>query len=566
MVELTHPEPSDDNSPAAEQLEQVLPEDAGILSIDEVLALDLFADCREEMKKELTKRYLREMKSASYVGVPWEKQPPVWLRKFKAGDLICEEGDFDQTGFYILDGRVKVYIAAQRGRMQSDERKGLGVLSFLSRYAAKFVATSEETDEDTDSTRTIPIDAPVDLDMQNPVAELKAANFFGEMTCLNNYPRSATVVALEDCTCLEMLAPVLRLLKQKSKRFTEDYRNRALDTHLRNIPMFQDDFESIYKFLKEKIEFVDISPLDKKTAEIIFNEGDEADGFYLIRNGHVRVTKQVAGGEVVLRYLGRGEYFGEIGLLEANPRTATCSALDTVELVRINSGDFHTLVDRFPSVKKRLEQTRKDRLSDDKAMVERQSSYHLDDFLGKGLMDAQNLLLLDLEKCTRCDECVRACADAHDGITRLNRVGERTGKYLVATSCRSCSDPLCMTECPVGSIRRHDDMEIIIEDWCVGCGKCAQNCPYGNINMHDVSPINLKELEAEGNKKKKAGMTQQKAVTCDLCTNISGGPRCVYACPHDAAHRVRRSEFPTYFPNIFGKEFETPASKEVGKS
>ena len=99
-------------------------------------------------------------------------------------------------------------------------------------------------------------------------------------------------------------------------------------------------------------------------------------------------------------------------------------------------------------------------------------------------MEAQSLLVLDLEKCTRCDECVRACADAHDGVTRLIREGLRFDKYLVATSCRQCRDPLCMVGCPVGSIRRRDSLEIIIEDWCIGCGLCAKNCPYGNINLH----------------------------------------------------------------------------------
>ena len=78
----------------------------------------------------------------------------------------------------------------------------------------------------------------------------------------------------------------------------------------------------------------------------------------------------------------------------------------------------------------------------------------VDQFLDQGLMEAQSLLVLDLERCTRCDQCVRACADAHDGVTRLIREGLRFDKYLVATSCRQCRDPLCMVGCPVGSIRR----------------------------------------------------------------------------------------------------------------
>ena len=63
----------------------------------------------------------------------------------------------------------------------------------------------------------------------------------------------------------------------------------------------------------------------------------------------------------------------------------------------------------------------------------------LDRFLAQGLMEAQSLLVLDLENCTRCDACVRACADAHDGVTRLIREGLRFDKFLVATSCRHAS-------------------------------------------------------------------------------------------------------------------------------
>jgi Fe-S-cluster-containing hydrogenase component 2 len=79
---------------------------------------------------------------------------------------------------------------------------------------------------------------------------------------------------------------------------------------------------------------------------------------------------------------------------------------------------------------------------------------------------------------------VRACADSHDGLTRLKREGLRFDKYLVPTSCRSCHDPVCLSECPVGSIGRSPSGAIIIEDWCIGCRKCAENCPYGNIEMH----------------------------------------------------------------------------------
>jgi Fe-S-cluster-containing hydrogenase component 2 len=88
-----------------------------------------------------------------------------------------------------------------------------------------------------------------------------------------------------------------------------------------------------------------------------------------------------------------------------------------------------------------------------------------------------------------------------------------------------------MVGCPVGSIRRRNSLEVIIEDWCVGCGLCANNCPYGNIN--------LQEIVAQGSH---GPAKVRKATSCDLCHNLPE-PSCVYACPHDAAHRVQPDVF-----------------------
>jgi Fe-S-cluster-containing hydrogenase component 2 len=202
------------------------------------------------------------------------------------------------------------------------------------------------------------------------------------------------------------------------------------------------------------------------------------------------------------------------------------------------------MVGRFPDVKRELERIKEERLKQNRERLEQAASVPITDFLKQGLLEAQSLLVLDLEKCTRCDQCVRACADAHDGVTRLVREGMRFDQYLIAASCRHCRDPLCMVGCPVGAIRRRASLEVIIEDWCVGCGLCARNCPYGNINMHPVTVFE----ESAG---QRVATVKKKATSCDLCTHLSE-PSCVYACPHDAAHRVD--------PNAFFRDFVSPGA------
>ena len=216
---------------------------------------------------------------------------------------------------------------------------------------------------------------------------------------------------------------------------------------------------------------------------MICRQGDPADSFYLVRIGFVKVSEEQPGGSLVLAYLARGGYFGEIALLSGSPRTATCTALDHVEVVHISRRRFQGDARPLPRSPARTagsgQRTRGRAIA---AAPMRMGNVPVDQFLAQGLMEAQSLLVLDLERCTRCDSAYAPAPTRIDGVSRLVREGLRFDKYLVATSCRQCRDPLCMVGCPVGSIRRRNSLEVIIEDWCIGCGLCASNCPYGNIN------------------------------------------------------------------------------------
>jgi CRP-like cAMP-binding protein/Fe-S-cluster-containing dehydrogenase component len=476
-------------------------------------------------------------------------------RRFKKGDIVCREGEFGSTAFIIEKGKLEVFLQAplkhvKTRRGKSNTRRGL--FGLVRHIGSTLVGRGEDQrPEENNYLRFIHIDAPVSLKYEDPVATLGPEDLiFGEMTCMNNYPRSATVRAAEDVTLLEIQRNVLYILQRnkKSKDLLDGvYRRRTIDTHLRSVPIFaplQEDEAEFQRFVdsfRERVKLVRLNP-----GDVVFRQGDAADNFYLVRVGFVKVSQKQPGGEHVLSYVGPGGYFGEIGLLSHLPelagktppgvRTATCSALDHVDLIRIGADDFRAILDQFPKVKQQLLARAADTLQQNEAARQRTERVQLGEFLRQGLMEAQSLLVLDLEKCTRCDECTKACADTHDGVTRLVREGLRFDKYLVASSCRSCLDPYCMVGCPVDAIHRRKSREIIIEDWCIGCGNCATNCPYGNINMHGF-PTGEKAADPN-DPSRTVAVVQQKATLCDLCTGLDGQPSCVYACPHDAAHRM----------------------------
>jgi CRP-like cAMP-binding protein/NAD-dependent dihydropyrimidine dehydrogenase PreA subunit/ferredoxin len=455
-------------------------------------------------------------------------------RHFKAGEIICREGDYGSTAFYILAGTCEVFLSSPIAHVSTKAEQG----GFFKRLKSSLTGRAPTREAKTERA-FIPIDAPVDLPYDNPIAELVAGDLFGEMTCMSFYPRSATVRAKTDCTMLEMLRNVLDIL-QRNKSFRErvelNYRKRALDNHLRSIPLFASLTPEFIDHLRERVELRRYTP-----GQVLCHEGEHSDSFFLVRLGFVKVSQSHPGGDLVLGYTGRSGFLGEIGLLGAGVYTATCTALDHVEAVRIAAEDFRLMIERFPAVKQDLQAVAQQRLAENRARLTTIRDAPIDSFLAQGLMEAQSLLVLDLQRCTRCDQCVHACADAHDGVSRLIREGLRLDKYLIATSCRQCKDPLCMVGCPVGSIRRKNSLEIVIEDWCIGCGMCASNCPYGNINMHPFQ-VQVEDLSQPG---RKIAKVQTKATACNLCLDYDE-PSCVYACPHDAAHRVNPSQFFAY--------------------
>jgi Fe-S-cluster-containing hydrogenase component 2/CRP-like cAMP-binding protein len=436
-----------------------------------------------------------------YAFLAWNEGAVGRLECPQAGPL-CREGEHGSTAFLIERGEVEVRTA------------GGGLLG---------------------------VHTPVDV-------------LVGEMACLTNQPRRAALVARPGSSFLVLRRNMVHMLRRNRTAraiLHPLYRKRAIESYLFKGQLFAglpaDLGRASLAFLAGQADGVDFVQVDP--GQDIFRVGQPADHFFIIYRGHVSVSEKNAHGyEYVSNCLDEGSHFGEIGLLSGllpavaallppearGRRTGTCTALDHVELVRVSGEVLRALMREQPALADALGQSCRTVLARG-GPTRREEGWRPGEFVKAGLYQGQNLLVLDLHKCTRCQECVRACAAEHGGVTRLLLEGNRFAEYLVPSACRSCYDPMCLTGCPVDAIHRRPadrsrpgvaGLAVVIEDHCIGCGLCAHNCPYGSIHMVPRG----------------GGRSARIATNCDLCESLDGNPRCVHHCPHDAAHRLTGAE------------------------
>jgi CRP/FNR family cyclic AMP-dependent transcriptional regulator len=98
----------------------------------------------------------------------------------------------------------------------------------------------------------------------------------------------------------------------------------------------------------------DIHGRDFPAGAVIFEEGDPGSRMYVIRSGEVRILKRVGAREIELARLGPGEAFGEMALLERQPRSATAVVDAPARLLEIDDAAFADLVTRNGEIALRL--------------------------------------------------------------------------------------------------------------------------------------------------------------------------------------------------------------------
>lgn len=155
--------------------------------------------------------------------------------------------------------------------------------------------------------------------------------------------------------------------------------------------------------------------------------------------------------------------------------------------------------------------------------------------------NGRQAMIIDLHRCTRCDDCVKACADVHDGNPRFARIGPHHERLQFVQACMHCTDPVCMIGCPTGALHRDQGSGLvnISENICIGCGVCAKGCPYNNIEM-----VEVRDRQGRPYLDEKSNRPITKSTKCDMCNSVPSGPACAAACPHDALVRIDLNESP----------------------
>ncbi len=87
---------------------------------------------------------------------------------------------------------------------------------------------------------------------------------------------------------------------------------------------------------------------------VLFNEGDEGEDLYIIRSGKVAIRKRVPHGEIVVAVLEKGDFFGEMAMLEHIPRTAGAEMVEDGDLICINAETFGDMVKTNPEIAVRM--------------------------------------------------------------------------------------------------------------------------------------------------------------------------------------------------------------------
>ncbi len=497
----------------------------------------------------------------------------------KPGEIIVREGGYGNSAFLILSGTA---IATLQQLPSNPPKRSaeyeMGWWKALSQLwtnpKVAEVRNGQSTANPLNPARTKPANAASMFIQDLPrmlsaghSAQLTAGEMFGEMAAFTRTPRTTTVVAAVDCELLEIrwqgLRELLKFDSELKRHLDLLYRTNSLHEQLQQTPLFAGlpsraiqeiattatfgtwgsfDWNNQFRIAQQSQE-----ASEKILHEpLIVTEGDYVNGLILIRSGFARLSRQHGVGHRTIAYLGKGHTFGLRELYHnwkmkrQLPYLLSLRAIGYVDTIHVPT----EIVEKWLFPNLTLEQTPPPIADGQEPLVRerRQQSREepletslLEFLLESRVINGTQAMLVDRDRCTRCDDCVRACAIAHQGNPRFIRSGAIHDHWMIAQACMHCMDPVCMIGCPTGAIRRdeHSGVIHINDSTCIGCGTCANSCPYQNIQMVPIRSSQGEPIIGENDQ-----LPILKATKCDLCMEQLGGPACQRACPHDALLRI----------------------------
>ncbi|MCH8126596.1 cyclic nucleotide-binding domain-containing protein [candidate division KSB1 bacterium] len=472
------------------------------------------------------------------------------VAKWKKDAIIFEEGSYLDLAFFVVKGSVEVYLS----KVQTDTQ--LGSPRFDSHRTQVFSeAQTQARDREKVSLSDTVFHTQIKkqgkqqadlvflsvMDFNIPIGDkvtLGPGEIFGEIGALSGWPQSVTARTVSDCEIVQVRVPALRLMRRKSTAFKDRidkaYRDRSLFAQLKLTPLFRNCEDSFISALKEKVELLSCEP-----DQIIVHESDSSDALYIVRSGFVKLSQAIGDNQIVVSYLSKGMTLGEVELLiqDLDGCYLTASSVEFSELIKINYDDMKQVMQQFPGIERQLWQAAIARIKETGSNKKNIGQSEFIEFaLEKGLVQGNSILVIDTNICTRCDDCMKGCADTHGGLPRFVREGEKYDNLLITRACYHCRDPVCLVGCPTGAIHRTNvgDVVAIDEKLCIGCQSCANNCPYDAITMFDTGEVWPGDMVPQGLR----GTKRLLATKCDLCYDTGHGPACVSNCPHGCAFRV----------------------------
>jgi cGMP-dependent protein kinase 2 len=473
-------------------------------------------------------------------GLPGKRSVAEWLEFLRSNVEILNGLSPLQMREFLLDSTVRAYKAGDPIFVRNEQGSSLFGIA--------------------DGSVSVEVD-PNNAKITVPIGK---SSIFGEVGLISGRKRGATIRAAEPTICVEI--PRMAALKLMSQVPQARETVNRITTERQVLQIFKSGLTpaDIQEVLAGS-EVIEVKP-----GEAIIKEGDISDDLYIIRSGSMITEKDLGGKPVFMSYVPAGSYSGEMAMIERAPRVATVKAAIRSTVVKLPADPFRKLLVRKPELAKRMTDEMRARREINAFIEEQKDEFggavdmysSVANFLIKqGIGEATDVLLIDESLCVGCDNCEKACADSHDGLSRLNReAGTTFANIHVPTSCRHCEHPHCMSDCPPNAIRRGPDGEVFINETCIGCGNCQRACPYGVIQMDKPPPKKpplwewmlfgkgpgpgqpsyewrKKAAKAEG------GESPKLAIKCDMCSGKAGGPACVRACPTGAAIRVTPDAF-----------------------